>query len=133
MRQRIQKTVAAFWLPGAIFGALALLVLLTGQGVPCLFHAVTGLYGPGCGMTRGVNALLHLQFYQALRYNALLYPVGLFLFTQFLRLVYYWARGRRPGAKTTDRVAIGLIVLALLYGVARNLPMFSFLAPTIVL
>lgn len=133
MRQRILKTAAAFWLPGAIFVALALLVLLTGQGVPCLFHAVTGLYGPGCGITRGVVALLHLQFYQALRYNALLYPVGLFLFAQLLRLVYYWASGRHRGEKMANRVAIGLVVLALLYGVARNLPMFSFLAPTIVL
>lgn len=38
---------------------------------PCLFHALTGLYCPGCGVTRALHALLHGQVGLALRMNVL--------------------------------------------------------------
>ena len=42
---------------------------LFGQGFPCLFHLVTGLYCPGCGGTRAVRYLLHGQLGKSLFYN----------------------------------------------------------------
>ena len=50
----------------------ALFVRLTGWGIPCVFHLLTKLECPGCGVTRMCLALLRLDFYAAARYNLLL-------------------------------------------------------------
>lgn len=38
---------------------------------PCLFHALTDLYCPGCGITRALHALAHGQLAVAWRMNPL--------------------------------------------------------------
>ena len=40
-------------------------------GIPCIFHEITGFYCPGCGATRAITSLAKLDFYQAIKYNAL--------------------------------------------------------------
>jgi hypothetical protein len=40
-----------------------------GPGIPCLFHAVTGVPCPLCGMTRSVIATMHLRLHDALAVN----------------------------------------------------------------
>lgn len=42
-----------------------------GQGFPCLFHAMTGLYCPGCGGTRAVRALLRGDVLMSFQYHPL--------------------------------------------------------------
>lgn len=44
---------------------------LFGQGLPCLFHLLTGLYCPGCGGTRATRFLLHLEIGKSLLYHPL--------------------------------------------------------------
>ena len=36
---------------------------------PCVFHAVTGVPCPLCGMTRSVTATMHLRLHDALAFN----------------------------------------------------------------
>lgn len=44
--------------------------------LPCLFHAMTGLYCPGCGGTRAVQYLLQGELLLSFRYHPLvLYAV----------------------------------------------------------
>lgn len=38
---------------------------------PCVFHALTGLYCPGCGLTRMLHALAYGDLSRALRMNAM--------------------------------------------------------------
>lgn len=95
---------------------------LTGISIPCPIHAVTGLYCPGCGSTRSLTALLKLDFNTALHYNSLIYA---------LVPLYgcYWLLQRKKFHRAANTVLIAMVILALGYGIARNLPFFDYLAP----
>jgi Protein of unknown function (DUF2752) len=99
----------------------------------CSFHALTGWWCPGCGLTRGTRALLHGDVIQALGYN-LLTPFVLGM------LIYTWASWALPrlGGPTlpslrrvpaTTWKVIGAI--ALIFAMVRNLPIqpLAALAP----
>ena len=57
-------------------------------GIPCLFYEITGYYCPGCGITRLLFSLLKLDFYQAFRYNPLIFILiiitGIYLLVKFI-------------------------------------------------
>ncbi len=98
--------------------------------LPCLFHTFTGLYCPGCGLTRALHALVHGDLVQMLAMNPLL-PV--LIATLPLLVLHGWGYRLavpRPVLQTllSARFWIGLI---LGYGVLRNLPWwpFTWLAP----
>ena len=44
---------------------------MIGQGLPCLFHLITGLYCPGCGGTRACRYLARGEIVQSLWYHPL--------------------------------------------------------------
>lgn len=49
-----------------------LFVVITTIKIPCLFYVLTGLYCPGCGVTRMSVALLQLDFERAFHYHPVL-------------------------------------------------------------
>jgi hypothetical protein len=95
----------------------------------CQFHALTGLYCPGCGATRASYQLLHGNFLAALHDNALF----------IVSLVALAARGgwflkrrayHQPVSFFIPPVALWVFLgAALVFVVMRNLSAFSFLAP----
>ena len=120
----------------AFFAAAALVYLYftgegEGAGIPCMFHQITGFYCSGCGASRALRSVLHLDFYQALRYNAV------FTFALPLIAFYFGAVGfsyiRFGKDKISEKISMKIIwiiiALALIYGILRNIPAFSFLAP----
>jgi len=95
----------------------------------CLFHKLTGWNCPGCGSTRAAYQLLHGHLLPALRDNAL-FILALAALT--LRGVWFVARKIRQQPATLAVPPKGLwafLVLAIVFGVLRNLPAFSFLSP----
>lgn len=133
MKKRILLVLAA-----AFFAAAALIYLfLTGEGegsgIPCVFHQITGFYCSGCGASRALRSVLHFDFYQALRYNA--------VFTLALPLAGIYAGAlvisfiRFGEDRISRRIPIKLvwwlIAVFFLFGILRNIPAFSFLAPTL--
>jgi hypothetical protein len=91
--------------------------------IPCPFKHVTGFDCPGCGMTRLSLSLLEGDLYQAFRYNSLIF-VLLPLF------VLYYCLSAKGKKQSSEAVLYGMLVMTILFGVLRNTPMFSFLAPT---
>ncbi len=89
----------------------------------CPFRTVTGLWCPGCGLTRATHHLMHGDVLGALRYNALL-PFVLALIT--LLWVDWYARssGRRSSLLVgVPRWAPAAgIAVAIAFAVVRNLP-----------
>jgi Protein of unknown function (DUF2752) len=90
----------------------------------CTFHAITGLWCPGCGLTRGAHHLLNGDLAGAMSSN---------VFTPFALIAivsawWVWARRAfgRPMRNPVERVPTwfgpALLVLVLAYGVLRNIP-----------
>jgi len=97
----------------------------------CPFHELTGLWCPGCGLTRATHALLRGDIGTALGYNLLL-P----LFLGAIAIGWLaWVRsalGRAPiGWVTRIPPKSGFLIGAVLvvFGVLRNLTPFAALAP----
>ena len=96
---------------------------LTHIGIPCPVLTVTGLYCPGCGMTRAAISLLHLDMYQSFRYNALLFFIPPLYGIYYLANKYQWK-------KSGGAIMLSMLILAIGYGISRNIPALSWMAPT---
>lgn len=95
----------------------------------CLFHQLTGWNCPGCGMTRGLYALLHGDVRLALKDNALLVltMAGLAVWSGWFTVRKL--RNQPMRLNVSPRLACAFVVLAVVFGVLRNLPAFSWLSP----
>ena len=99
----------------------------------CQFHAATGLWCPGCGLTRGFHQLLTGHPLSALQFNIFI-PLVLVAI-----VVGWWSWVRtswgRPGVHVPRRLARRLAAVLpaalIAYGVLRNIPAAPFrsLAP----
>ncbi len=99
----------------------------------CPFRAITGLWCPGCGMTRGLHALVRGHVEQAAGYNVLLFVVVPYVVYTYLS----WVTERLNTRIKLPEVRLpvwGVYVLAgllITFGVLRNIPVAPFrtLAP----
>lgn len=92
----------------------------------CPIYAITHWLCPGCGSTRALHALLHLDLRSALHYNA--------LFTLLVPLAFLWAcfcfyrvmrYNQFPRVAIPRELTACMITIVLLFTIARN-TLFSF-------
>ncbi|MDR6194479.1 DUF2752 domain-containing protein [Siphonobacter sp. SORGH_AS_0500] len=102
---------------------------------PCLFYKYTGLHCPGCGAQRALHQLLHGNFREAFRFNALLLLMIPYLSLGFVLSIRTHLLGlgfeTLPQAYRNPKVISGLLTLVCLFWILRNIPMapFNWLAP----
>lgn len=95
----------------------------------CLFNKITSLNCPACGSTRMVVSLLNGRVYQAFRYNTFIFISIPYIIIMYIRCsISYVLTGRL--SKAICKSLLVYMILLILFGIIRNLPMFSSLAPT---
>lgn len=111
-----------------------LLFIDYGIVIPCFFRKITGFYCPGCGVTRMLYSLVKLNFYQAFRYNPLIFLAMPFIIFCILDRLIKWLKNRNDYfyTKINNRIWIMLVVITLLFGLLRNIPAFDYLIPTVI-
>ena len=119
--ERFSSRKIIFLLLICVFAAAYLIWLrMGGPAVPCLFHLVTGLDCPGCGITRMFLAASRMDFEGALRANPFLFltfPCPAFLIAHS---TCRWVKNRKISKKTEACAAFYCIDLVL-FGIFRNL------------
>ncbi len=131
MKKRIFKTI--FFLIIGILLLVGYYVLnrKTGFSIPCTIHEVTGLYCPGCGITRMLFSIFKLNFGKAFRYNQLVFILLPFLLLYFAYQIYLYITNKKDKIliKIPNYVYIGLLIIVIGWGIIRNLECFPFLRP----
>lgn len=128
-----------FIMAGMLYG---LLFEFTGLSVPCVFHLITGLYCPGCGLTHMCMKIMEHKFYDAFRCNPGVFvlsgPLFLILFTDWLFKILYikkpcfviHLRGKKDiNIYIFEMLYFVFSAILIVYGILRNIPQFSYLKP----
>jgi hypothetical protein len=121
MKQRTMTGIAV----AAILGGLAIVYQFPPAEYSfyprCPIYLTTHWLCPGCGSTRALHSLLHLDIQSALRYNALftlLFPIAC-LWIGFI--IYRTMRyDQFPNLAFPRSLAVCLIVTVVLFTIARN-------------
>lgn len=93
--------------------------------IPCPFRSLTGLWCPGCGLTRATHYLFRGDLTQALRYNLFVVAVLLGLVAAWGLWLYQRARDTRVTVipKRLRPWVVGVAVTVMMaFAVVRNLP-----------
>ncbi len=102
----------------------------TGIRIPCVIYQTTGWYCAGCGLTRFCTALLRCDIRAAADANLLLlFLMPLLLGMGIYKAIQFVRTGGTPIARAEKYFWLVILITALLFGILRNLPMFSYLQP----
>lgn len=128
----MNKNIKTTLIITSILLILFLIIHFTHYYIPCIFHEITGLYCPGCGITRMFLALLKGNIYAAFRYNMLVFcslPLIIFFCIEYIYSKY---KNKIPLYKKIPNYIWALIIVILIiWMIIRNI--FPFFAPTKIL
>lgn len=94
----------------------------------CPSNALFHIYCPGCGSQRALHYLLHLEWKEALRHNALFVgavPIFLIGFVNWVRNEIF-QQNVSINFLQNKKVLIALFILILLFGILRNIDRYPF-------
>ena len=90
--------------------------------IPCLFHKITGLFCPGCGLTRMMFSILKLDLKSAFQYNQLLFVLSPFMLFLCINYIYSWITNKKSVLKKIPNYVWYIIIIVLLiYTILRNI------------
>ena len=105
-------------------------IRVTKSGIPCIFRTFWDIFCPGCGVSRMFVSLSQLDILAAFGYNPFIFcllPIGITLGVRYS--VSYVKSGRRHLDKLETAALVIVLILAVIFGVLRNIPGLEFLAP----
>lgn len=104
---------------------------------PCSLRYFTGLYCPGCGITRALHSALNLRFTDAFSYNLLWPLIILFVSMSFYMWYSFLITGKNPFVpfnrffRKHPSVAYLVVIVLFAFWILRNIPVYplTILAP----
>ena len=95
----------------------------------CPFHKYLNIWCSGCGGIRMIKSIFKLEFYQAFRYNPLLFILFL-LFIIYIIINILLLIKKKVLYIPSIKLIIIIIIVLVLYMIIRNIPYFEYLIPT---
>lgn len=110
------------------FFLIILLLYFINIKIPCIFHEITNLYCPGCGVTRMLISFIKFRFIESFNYNELCF---IYLILAIIYYIYYLICKilKKIPKKIDNKIWIFLVIITVIYGIIRNIPIFSILTP----
>ena len=117
--KRVALAAALFFASGILYWCV---VRILGGGIPCVFHEVTGLRCPGCGITHFAVSAAKLDFGEALRANMFAPVIIVFCaWTAFYTSYKYIRTGCYRLTAGSTAAEVIFLAAFVLWGVARNI------------
>ncbi len=119
MNRRVKKLIIG-WLIVIILGIIYyFIVRYFGVGIPCYIYASTGKKCPGCGLTRMVMHMGHLQFKEAFMDNQLMFVLWPFIVGELIYIMVKYCKEEKI-PKWNLALIYTYAGLAVLFMVIRN-------------
>ena len=121
-KSRLKKVLTTTAILLGVGVGYLLIIQFTPFGIPCVFHLVTGLDCPGCGISRMFVALSHGDILLAAQSNLLvlcLLPFGLVL--AGYKTWQYVRTGEMPMGKLEKAFYLVAFVLCVIFFIVRNI------------
>ena len=101
-------------------------------GIACPIHELFHVDCPGCGLSRMIFSIMELNFYQAFRYNPLMFILFPFIIVFIIDalIAFIYNRETKVVGKIPIFVWVLLFVLAIGFGIIRNIEPFTYLKVT---
>lgn len=122
MNERIKKVVK----PAAIVLAIGFIYLalhtFLGFSIPCPIHFTTGLYCPGCGVSRMFFNIFKLDFISAFKSNPVLFCALPVFSALFIYHIYKYLRFGKKGLSKWENILLYIFIgILVVFGVLRNI------------
>ena len=108
--------------------ALLLVKLVEFLDYECLYKKLLNIYCAGCGTTRMFESIIHLEFYQAFRYNPYMFLIVAFIVIVSIINSVRYIIGKKM-YRISRKIIIAIGISLAVYMVLRNIPGFEFLLP----
>jgi hypothetical protein len=96
-------------------------VRITGLSLPCVFHEVTGLKCPGCGITHMLLHAAKFELAEAFACNQLLFFMLPFLGLLLAVKLVFLPKWLENGSRVFEALMWGCCALLVIFGIVRNL------------
>ena len=121
-------TVLSLCLILFVFYSIKLLEFI---GYKCPLRVVFNFYCAGCGSTRMMREIFNFNFYQAFRFNPLMFILFVLLCIYCLYGIVVFIKKNKVVTLRIKYIYVFIAILTV-YMVLRNIPLFDFLKPTLV-
>lgn len=98
----------------------------------CSFYYFTGLYCPGCGMTRALYSVIHFNFKAAFSFNLLWPFIALFVLVAIYLWFSFLYSGKNPFNHINNflkRYSFSgwfILIILVAFWILRNIPLYPF-------